>query len=105
MLSQAQLLECEANVLKSKVGECIKARDGATCTATEHSRQYRMPDACISLLVGKANLLKQKESIDCNVEVMRRRVADSEGDIKELAGGQRRDNFGSDASIQHNADQ
>lgn len=57
------------------------------------------------ILGGRIKLVKAEEVIDCDIEIVRRRIADAKGDMNGLAVGLRWVTFGSYASFRHKVDQ
>lgn len=96
---RVQLLEGGISSLKSQMGEIVETRDDATNSATEQSRQSRMLEAHVDLSKNELDLLKQKESTSCDMEVVGRKAMNANGDKNEMVGGFRRDTFCSYASL------
>lgn len=105
MSSQAQLLEGGIISLKSQMGEIFKAHDDAFDMAAEQSRQAGMLEAHIGLLRDELDSLKWMESTSCDMEVVRRKVADDKGDMNGLVSSLCRGTFDLYANIQHGVDQ
>lgn len=66
--------------------EIVKARDEAIDTATKQ-RQARMFAARIGLLKDKWDSLKPKESLDCDMEVVRLKEVNAKDGMNGLVGG------------------
>lgn len=64
-----------------------------------------MLKAHVRLLKDQLNSLKREDSNGCNMELVRRKVADAKRGRKKLAVGFRRNIFGSYASLRHSVNQ
>lgn len=99
MFSHVLLFEGEVSSLEVMMSQRIGAGDDTTSSPNEQSRQSRMLKARIDLLKDTLKSPKQEEATSCDMEVVRRKVADAKSDMKNLAGGLCQDVFGSYASF------
>lgn len=68
-------------------------------------RQAGMLEAGTTLLKDKLDVLKQKETTECNIEVVHRKLADAKDEANSLVDGLRRGTSRSIVKILHNVDQ
>lgn len=68
-----------------------KPRDSAIAESSNRQREEKALDARWLLLGDKTVLLKRRESKNCDLETMTRKVADAQGETTDMVTGLHRD--------------
>lgn len=79
-----ELLEEEAQVLKSQPSKMVEARDPVAVNLSSRQIEVETLGACVRLLSDELDSLKRHEFTDCNIEVMPLKLADDRGEITSL---------------------
>lgn len=83
------------------MSEIVKARDVATSLVSKQNRKLKMLGARTDLVKDKVDFLKTKVSTECNMEVVRRKVAGAKSEMNNLGNGLHSGTSDSCGSIRH----
>lgn len=85
--SRFELLEKKAQEFMSQLSEMKRARESAPAKSSSQQREEKALEARGCLLGRKLDLLRRLESLNCGLEMMTRKVADTQGYITNMVTG------------------